>query len=65
MFFREEPYQVDSWVTRVGRSSFVLSELIRDGDEVLSRAQVAMVAFDPATQRPTPLTEEHRQRLTG
>jgi acyl-CoA thioester hydrolase len=65
LFFREQPYAVDTWVSRVGGSSFVLSALIRDGDEVLSRAQVAMVAFDPATQRPTPLTEEHRRRLTG
>ncbi|HET6561760.1 MAG TPA: thioesterase family protein [Marmoricola sp.] len=64
MFFREQPYQVDTWVSRVGTSSFVFSSLIRDGDEVLSRAQVVMVAFDPATERPVPLTEQHRRRLT-
>ena len=65
LFFRPEPYEVDTWVSRVGRSSFALSQMIRDGDETLSRAQVVMVAFDPATQRPVALTEEHRALLTG
>jgi acyl-CoA thioester hydrolase len=65
MFFRPEPYEVDTWVSRVGRSSFALSQMIRDGDETLSRAQVVMVAFDPATQRPVALPEQHRRLLTG
>jgi acyl-CoA thioester hydrolase len=65
MFFREQAYQVDTWAARVGTSSFVLSELIRDGEEVLSRAQVVMVAFDPVTQTPVPLTEGQRARLAG
>jgi acyl-CoA thioester hydrolase len=65
MFFREQPYEVDTWVSRVGRSSFVLSQLIRDGEERLSRAEVVMVAFDPVTQRPVALPEQHRQLLTG
>ena len=65
MFFREQPYLVDTWVSRVGTSSFVFSSVIRDGDEVLSRAEVVMVAFDPATQRAVPLSEQHRSRLAG
>ena len=65
LFFREAPYAVETWVSRVGRSSFVIDGHIRDGDQVLSAARVVMVAFDAATQRPRPLTETQRQRLAG
>ena len=65
ILFREEPYAVETWVSRVGRSSFVVDGHIRDGEQVLSRSRVVMVAFDPATQRPQPLTAPQRQRLLG
>lgn len=52
-----------SWVSRVGRSSFVIDGQIRDGHEVLSSARVVMVAFDAAAQRPCPLTGPQRMRL--
>ncbi len=65
MFFREEPYAVDVWVSRVGRTSFVVGSEIRDGDTVLSRGRVVMVAFDPSTQRSMVLTDEQRERLGG
>ena len=48
LFFRERPYVVETWVSRVGRSSFVIDGQIRDGDQVLSAARVVMVAFDAA-----------------
>lgn len=63
MFFREAPYAVDVWVSRIGRSSFVVSGEVRDGEQVLSRSEVVMVAFDPRTQRSVALTDEHRDRL--
>ncbi len=63
LFFREQPYAVETWVSRVGRSSFVIDGQIRDGDQVLSAARVVMVAFDASTQRARPLTEAQRQRL--
>lgn len=63
MHFREEPYEVDTWVGHVGRSSFVVEGRIRDGDDVLSRARAVMVAFDPTTQRATSLSEAQRERL--
>jgi acyl-CoA thioester hydrolase len=63
LFFRERPYAVETWVSRVGRSSFVIDGHIRDDDQVLSAARVVMVAFDAATQRPRQLTEPQRQRL--
>lgn len=63
ILFRPEPYVVESWVTRVGRSSFDITSEIRDGDTVLSRAQAAMVSFDLAEQRSRPLTDGERRRL--
>jgi len=63
ILFRPEPYVVESWVTRVGRSSFDIASEIRDGDTVLSRAQAAMVSFDLAEQRSRPLTDGERRRL--
>ena len=63
ILFRPEPYLVESWVTRVGRSSFDINSEIRDGETVLSRAQTAMVTFDLEEQRSRPLTDGERRRL--
>jgi acyl-CoA thioester hydrolase len=65
LFFREEPYAVDSWVSRVGRSSFVVEGVIRDEDRVLSRSRAVMVAFDATTQRAVALSEQQREALHG
>jgi len=56
---------VDTWVSRVGNSSFVVDGEIRDGDVVLSRARVVMVAFDADTGRSVPLTESQKDGLLG
>jgi acyl-CoA thioester hydrolase len=70
ILFRMEPYEVHSWVSRVGRSSFVVAAEIRDsspgGDgsgEVLARSRAVAVGFDRETQRSAPLTPQHRARL--
>ena len=63
ILFRPEPFSVETWVTRVGTSSFGIASEIRDGDTVLSRAQAAMVTFDLETQRSRPLTAGERARL--
>ena len=63
MFFREEPYAVESWVAKVGGSSFILDAEIHDGATVLSRARVVVVAFDPEAQRPVQLSDLQRERL--
>jgi acyl-CoA thioester hydrolase len=65
LFFREQRYAVETWVSRVGRSSFVIDGHILDGDQVLSAARVVMVAFDATTQRPKELTEPQRKQLVG
>lgn len=61
--FRGDSYLVESWVTRVGGSSFGIAAEIQDGDEVLSRAEAVMVTFDHNTQRARPLTDKERERL--
>jgi acyl-CoA thioester hydrolase len=64
LFFREEPYAVETWVAHVGRSSFVVEGRIRDGADVVSRSRVVMVAFDRRTGRSTALSEQQRRQLT-
>jgi acyl-CoA thioesterase FadM len=59
---------VQTWVTRVGTSSYDLScRIVDPGEEgaetVYSTAEVRLVAYDTATGRSRPLTAEERQRL--
>jgi acyl-CoA thioester hydrolase len=68
LLFRPEPYVVQTWVTRVGTSSYDLScRIVDPGEEgaetVYSTAEVRLVAYDTATGRSRPLTAEERQRL--
>ena len=63
ILFRAEPYAVETWVKRVGTSSYTLGSEIKDGDTVLSSAEVVAVRFDRHRQRAHPLTEEDRALL--
>jgi acyl-CoA thioester hydrolase len=63
ILFRSEPYRIESWVSRVGTSSFDLAAQIMDGDALLSRAHAVLVAFDLAAQAARPLTDDERKRL--
>jgi acyl-CoA thioester hydrolase len=65
LFFRDEPYAVDAWVSSVGRSSFVVEAEILDGDRVLSRSRAVLVAFDGTTQRAATLDDSQREGLLG
>ena len=51
ILFRPEPYDVYTWISRVGRTSMVMQSEILAEDEVLARARFAMVFFDPVTER--------------
>ena len=64
MVFRLEPFPIDSWVTRIGTSSYDVQSQIRDGDEVLSRATAVLVAYDLDAARARPLTEAERAALS-
>ena len=66
ILFRPEPYAVESWVTRIGTTSYDLSSRIVDGPaggETYSQAEVRLVAYDLASQRSRPLTNVERSRL--
>ena len=65
ILFRSEPYAVRTWVTRAGTSSYTLASQICDGDNVLSSAETVLVAFDKATQRSRPLSDDERTLLEG
>jgi acyl-CoA thioester hydrolase len=64
ILFRPEPYAVESWVTRIGTSSYDLDSRILDAEgSVCSTSQVRLVAFDTHSQRSRPLTDDERSRL--
>ena len=64
ILFRPEPYLVETWATRIGTSSYDLSCRIVDAeDELCSKAEVTLVAFDSSTQRSRPLGDHERSRL--
>jgi acyl-CoA thioester hydrolase len=69
ILFRREPYEVHSWISHVGRSSFAIAAEIRDpssgtdGRPVLASGRVVAVGFDPETQRSAVLAPEQRARL--
>jgi acyl-CoA thioester hydrolase len=72
ILFRLKPYEVHSWISHVGTTSFVMAAEIRDpapgtGDPgaVLASSRVVVVGFDRDTQRAAPLTPDHRERLLG
>lgn len=62
---RPEPYDVWSWISRVGTTSFDVQSELCDGDTVLSRARTTIVVVDPEDQRPTPPAPEHRTALVA
>ena len=64
ILFRTEPFEILTWVVRVGTSSYDLEAEIRDGEEVLSRARAVIVAFDQGTQRSRPLSDNERKLLS-
>ncbi len=65
ILLRPDPYPIESWVERVGRSSFVVASEISDGEHVLARARAVMVTFDPETGHSVPLSEPEHRALSG
>ncbi|MFC4786916.1 acyl-CoA thioesterase [Nocardioides sp. MAHUQ-72] len=63
ILFRPEPYDVWSWISRVGERSATIESVICDGDTVLSQGRVTIVFFDQDAQRSTPPPAVYRERL--
>lgn len=60
LVFRPEPVRVESWVSRVGTSSYTLGAEIRDDDAVYVRASTVLVAVDFQTGASRPIREDER-----
>ena len=72
--FRLQPYEVRSWVSRIGGASFDVDSVVvdplapRPAEAPLLRGRVTLVGFDPEAQRSAALTDGSRavlQRLQG
>ena len=64
LLFRVEPILVDTWVERIGRTSYVLGYEILDHDgTVFARARSVMVCFDPTTGSKVPIEASVRSGL--
>ncbi len=61
--YREDSHTLTSRVTRVGQGSFEVSSELRDGETVLTRANVVLVAVDPASGGSAPVPEAYRALL--
>lgn len=65
--FRPEPVVVETWVTRIGRSSYDLAARIVDDQPevatVFAEARAVIVAYDVKGLRSRPLTERERSAL--
>lgn len=65
IMFRSQAYEIATWPTRVGRSSFDLHASIRDGDTLLASSRAVVVGFDGAAQRARPLHAAERTGLAA
>jgi acyl-CoA thioester hydrolase len=63
LVFREQPVQVHTWVTHVGRSSLAVRNSILDDTCVYATATSRMVCIDRVSTRPRPIREHERGYL--
>ena len=63
ILLREAPYDVWSAIIAVGTRSMTIESEIADGEQMLARARVTVVFFDPATQRSVMPSTELRDLL--
>ncbi len=71
MVLRPRPYEVRSWISRLGRRSFTISAQIVDpgeaggDDQVLAGSEAVLVSFDRHTQRASDMLPGQRAALEG
>lgn len=69
MLFRQEPYAIQLWVSRLGAASFTVSYDITDDPtgedgQVFGRAKTMLAPVDMATGAPRRLTADEREALS-
>ncbi len=62
--WRQEPYEVRSWISKVSGALVMIESEIVDGDTAHVHASSVHMPFDVATQRSRRLTPEERERLS-
>lgn len=65
LLLRREPVRVDTWVERIGRSSFTLAYTVTQDGQVAARASSVIVGYDYATDRSRPLSDADREALAS
>lgn len=65
MPWRAEPYEVSSWVSRLGTSSAAIEAEIIGADTVHGRASAVLIGFDLETQRSRPYSDEEREAFAS
>jgi acyl-CoA thioester hydrolase len=50
-----------TWLTRVGRTSLGIGQIIMSGETIAATAEAVCVSMERATRRPAPLPEETRR----
>lgn len=64
ILFRTDPIVVESWVSRLGRSSYDLrSRIVDEGGQVFAQAYTVVVAYDADAGGARPLTDSERQLI--
>ncbi len=61
----DDQVYVDTWVTKIGRTSFTLSQTIVANETGAANSDSVMVMFDYDTQRPVAVTDGFRSALDG
>jgi acyl-CoA thioester hydrolase len=72
LLFRVAPVSIDLWVTRIGAADIDMAFEILDpapngdgADVVYAQAELLLVVFDQATQRPRRITKDEHALLEG
>jgi acyl-CoA thioester hydrolase len=60
---RTEPLAIDTWVTRIGNSSYTVAYEVHDGEAVCATGLSTQIAFDLTTGKPRRLLERERELL--
>ena len=65
LHFRPEPVAIDSWIERVGTTSYTFVQEIREpeGDVLYARGRCVVVQVDNASERPAALSDPLREHL--
>lgn len=63
--WRREPYEMRSWVSRVGAGSVSVESELADGDVLLARGTTFLVGFDLAAQKSRAFSPEERAIFDG